>query len=141
MQILGGRGNGPGEALSAPPVHHMTPNEAAWLAGLFEGEGNIEFKSQHAVRLTIGMTDHDIVERVQQLVGGSVLYQKPQHVRQKPIWKWRLYKGHEIMAVLVSITPYLGERRAARALDAMMRLNSASERYMPYIAQFAVGES
>jgi hypothetical protein len=137
---LGRGGLGSGEALSIPSVHHMTPNEAAWLAGLFEGEGHIEFRNQHSVRLAIGMADHDIVERVRQLVGGSVLYQKPQRLRQKTIWKWRLYKGHEIMAVLVSITPYLGERRAARALEAMMRLSSASERYMPYISQFAVGE-
>src|SRR5712692_1408956 len=49
--------------------------ELAWVAGVFEGEGNINlhFDKRYNVgygRLTIKMCDRDVLEKVQKIVGG-----------------------------------------------------------------------
>ena len=95
----------------------MRDVDVAWLAGLFEGEGCMEIGKNGLTRLSIGMTDQDVVDRVQQLVpcAGGVSVRLRKDPRHKTMYVWRL-SGHERVAeVLEQLMPLLGERRRARA--------------------------
>ena len=45
----------------------MKKTDIAWLAGLFEGERCISIERNGGTRLTIGMCDRDIIDRVDDL--------------------------------------------------------------------------
>lgn len=101
-----------------------TPIEIAWAAGLFEGEGCIHCKPQgkrgSGVQLRLGMTDRDCVERFQRIVGcGRIYAHKPGTGSHKPTWTWYVYDARKATAILNSLLPYLGKRRAAKALEAL----------------------
>jgi hypothetical protein len=90
--------------------------EIAWAAGLFEGEGTIVIDARR-VRLTVRMTDEDVLTHFRDVVGGHVYgpyqYQQPDgHVR-KPFWVWHS-DGQDAAAVARLLEPWLGKRRRAR---------------------------
>lgn len=105
----------------------MTSDQAAWLAGLFEGEGCIEYTGKYGVRLCIGMTDPDVVQRVRELAGGTITVQQqgprdPGGAVPKPRHAWRLSSMREIKPLLEVLLPWLGERRSAKARGALERM-------------------
>jgi hypothetical protein len=66
-------------------VADVTSHEAYWVAGLLEGEGHFGLKGRILTPLvSLGMTDRDIVERYQRLVGGKRVYcvPRPPHKTQ-----------------------------------------------------------
>jgi LAGLIDADG-like domain len=92
----------------------VTSRDAAWLAGLLEGEGYfIERKgSGRNPRPLIGvkMTDRDVVERVAKLFGTSVT--TVTHPREG--WKTSYVTrvgGLKAISIMKQILPYMGERR------------------------------
>jgi hypothetical protein len=102
----------------------MTDAETAWLGGLFEGEGNIAFVGKYSVCLSINMTDEDVVAKCFS-VSGVGRRHGPYRVglpRQKPMWSWIVGKQEELRHVLPLLLPWLGERRSARIVEAMARL-------------------
>ena len=101
-------------------------HDIAWATGVFEGEGYIILHPK-CVSVRIGMTqsDLDILERMQQLFGGTIgpksYKAKPTH--WKPTWQWRLGRSAEVRSVLELMLPLLGERRACKAQDALDKLD------------------
>jgi hypothetical protein len=93
--------------------------DAAWLAGLFEGEGNIHIAKNGGTRLTIRMTDLDVIQRVDRLVPCTRIHVvHPPGARTQ--YAWRLSDPDKIKALLAAIMPWLGTRRreaAERLLD------------------------
>lgn len=99
----------------------MSPTEAAWLAGLYEGEGCLSRTVDNrngnvGYALIIAMTDRDVIERLPVLTGtGNITT----HVHDNPRWKprhtWRTGRRSDIAAIIQAIRPYLGERRGADA--------------------------
>lgn len=91
-------------------------HDAAWAAGLFEGEGSFVVSPKGHPRLQFKMTDQDVVLRFQAVVGvGNVNgpYQAASGNRQ-PYWEWRC-SGEEAQALARLLLPYLGIRRTAQA--------------------------
>lgn len=92
-------------------------DELIWAAGLFEGEGSIfpERKTGRrmyvTVRMSLNTTDHDVVERFRNIMGGTVHMQKIQRPEQKQQWKWTLYGYEPARVVLALWRPWLGQRR------------------------------
>ena len=90
-----------------------TPEEVAWAAGLFEGEGTFVFSAQRA-RASMASTDEDVLRRFHVIVGvggiGPVSPRKPHH---KPAWQWWA-NGAEAEIVFNLLSPWLGRRRLAR---------------------------
>lgn len=64
--------------------------EYAWLAGLFEGEGYIAFSKGRPKRLTIEMTDLDILQRVLSTFGGVLYEPKSRNPKWKKTWVWSI---------------------------------------------------
>ena len=99
-----------------------SPEEIAWAAGLFEGEGTITHVSRRrdTFDLVVGlkMTDEDIVRRFDEIVDrGKVYgpYLPPSHGdRRKPFWYWVAFgdAGHDVLDL---IGAWLGTRRIAQA--------------------------
>ncbi len=100
--------------------------ETAWAAGLFEGEGCIHVGTQKGrwprVVLTLGMTDRDVVERFALFAEVGAI-----HIRQstRPEWAefyaWSV-AGKKAESVLRAMLPWLGERRSAKAREALLAI-------------------
>jgi intein/homing endonuclease len=93
--------------------------QICWVAGLFEGEGSV-YKQKGRLRVSIEMTDLDVIETVQKLFGGSVSKRIPKKSHWKISWKWRLTNNKESTAFLIKILPFLHERRTARIKELMV---------------------
>lgn len=110
----------------------MKPEEIAWLAGLFEGEGSIAITRRTersiVVQLIVGMTDEDVLLKAQRLSGvGHVVPRSrgtkvPAH--WKPMWTWRVSRATDVQMTLEAMLPWFGERRALRAMEALEALAS-----------------
>jgi hypothetical protein len=102
-----------------------TPTEIAWAAGLFEGEGCITRTISHGItkpRISLGMTDKDVVERFGRIVGLQQIHSMKGPSRQdhwKDCWMWATCKKSEVLRILAMFLPYLGNRRAYKALNAL----------------------
>ena len=100
----------------------MTTQETAWLAGLFEGEGCIsqDKRKPATFRLIIQMTDLDIIQRIHSITGvGKYAIQKQKNPKWKTLYRWSCGKREEVQAILSALLPYLGERRAYKALNTL----------------------
>ena len=101
-----------------------SPLEIAWAAGLFEGEGCINYKHQgkrgSGGQLRLGMNDKDVVERFREIVGCGGLYpHRPGTGSNVPCWTWYVYAAEKVTAILNAFMPYFGERRRAKALETL----------------------
>ena len=96
-----------------------------WAAGLFEGEGCISYDklAPNTRILVIGMTDYDVMQDFVRLVGYGNLRGPIQRIthgkRRKDFWEWRVKKRKEVTRILKLLLPYLGNRRAERAREAL----------------------
>jgi hypothetical protein len=94
----------------------------SWAAGLFEGEGCITHSNPGRPRLVLTMTDEDVVNKFAGIVGGKVVPHKMGPVisaNKKPAWTWRTGRRSEIIKILSMFLPFLGNRRAYKALNAL----------------------
>lgn len=110
----------------------MRDVDIAWATGLFEGEGCIlimdRSKDGHhrlpVVRLAITMTDRDVLERFCEIaecgkVGPERRYGRPHH---KPAFMWQISSRAEVERLLLAFRPWFGERRGARADEALAEI-------------------
>src|SRR5436190_8149841 len=103
----------------------MNELQVAWSAGLFEGEGCIHLRATSSGRLRtvliLRMADEDVVRRFAATVGsgrvrGPLAVAKPHH---RPNYEWRLYRWAEVEELLRAMLPHFGERRSAKAAEAL----------------------
>ena len=97
-----------------------------YLAGFYEGEGCINQTSPYGFRITIVSTDLDVLERVQQSFGGTLNPMKQYQPHHKPSWKWRLGDKKSVSQLLTQMLPWLGQRRAYDALNALDTIDRIS---------------
>jgi hypothetical protein len=91
-----------------------------WAAGIIEGEGCFEIsKKDRNCRITVAMTDLDILERLQQLFGGTIISLKRYEEHHKPCWKWRVGKREAVTEAIEKMLPWLGLRRTYQALNVL----------------------
>lgn len=95
----------------------MNKMEIAWLAGILEGEGTFDVMEGKYIRITCGMTDKDIIERVQKIVNAGSVKTYTKSLPRKPLHVWTLCSQREVLDVLCAITPLMGERRRAKILE------------------------
>lgn len=87
-----------------------------WFIGLFEGEGSFSISNQYARCITITSTDKDVLERVQEAFGGTIIVPKLRNEKWKQEFVWYLNKI-DSQALILKILPYLSKRRKERAND------------------------
>lgn len=104
----------------------MTPTDAewAWIAGLFEGEGTIDFRGRSAVVAAVQMTDLDVLETLNCLYPASTGIHLAR--RGKPGYRdqysWVLSSKEMVLPFLEGIRPWMHSRRGARITAALLRL-------------------
>lgn len=99
----------------------------AWAAGLFEGEGSISVE-HNKIRVTIEMTDRDVLEKIQEIFGGSLYDLKIRAPHYKPSYKWMLTSSHTAAEFLDYVMPYLFARRKNRAEEALTLYKSLEKK-------------
>ena len=92
-----------------------------WAAGLFEGEGCITHNSNGKPKLSLNMTDLDVMEDFQRIVGvGNIHPRKGKYkANWKPAYEWTMSKQSEVERILLAMLPYFGQRRAYKALNCL----------------------
>lgn len=92
--------------------------DLAWLAGLFEGEGNVSINGK-SLTVRIKMTDEDVVTRAATIMGARI-YSAPTPKRKarKPTWVAQA-KGSAAAGVIMTLYPWLGFRRREQACKAL----------------------
>lgn len=91
----------------------------AYLAGLFDGEGNINLKGGIRPRITIYNTSPDMMRWIHSTFGGSLRYDTRRVITKgwKPIGVWSLYRSRDVAAILRAMMPYLtAKKRAAKVI-------------------------
>lgn len=115
-------------------VFDMNEVEAAWFAGLFEGEGCItratrrsKWGETHYYTLKINMTDEDVIRRISDVTGYRSLYGPHQPKgNRKPYWAWECQNRQEVVRILTAIRSHLGQRRRAKA-DEVLAWSAAKD--------------
>jgi hypothetical protein len=111
--------------LGSPEV---SPEEAAWSAGLFEGEGCITTATHNHKAtgvtykypvLQMNMTDQDVMERFAEIVECGTLRGPLTHknTNYKPFWNWSVGRRQHVERLMGSWEPWLHARRKARYLE------------------------
>ena len=108
----------------------MNAVDIAWLAGLFEGEGNISIAKNGGTRLTIRMCDRDVIDRVNEMfpcTNIQVVVPKPVRAsfnQPQTQYAWRISNPTKVREILLLLLPWFGERRAAKACEVLAHLDS-----------------
>jgi hypothetical protein len=95
-----------------------TPEDIAWAAGFFEGEGCIAIiGSQFGITLT--NTDKWTIDRFDDLMPVGKIYgpydnRQADGYRRKPFWRWVAHREAAMDGVQL-LSPWLSPRRLARA--------------------------
>ena len=103
----------------------ITSCDAAWFAGLLEGEGCFSMSStgggkySSGVSIRLVMTDQDTVERAARLFGAVAHKQmSPSHMKsgRKPIWRVGVH-GRRAAEWMMTVYCLLGARRQAKVRE------------------------
>ena len=94
----------------------MTDVQAAWLAGIIDGEGCLDSPRGNP-RIRIKMTDHDVVLRAAELLGARTYWELVPD--RKPLLVAQI-TGAPAVAALRAVLPYLGSRRTEKATDLIL---------------------
>ena len=93
-----------------------------WAVGLFEGEGSLCKVRQNGKswKLSIEMTDKDVVQMFVNVMGTGKIYDRPpRFTGRKPTYLWQCYRKAEIIRIASKMLPLLGDRRAHRVLNCL----------------------
>ena len=97
-------------------------NNFFWAIGLFEGEGCIYVANEYkGGRVQIRMTDLDVCKRFASIMGWPEPYKVK--VPGKPQYHTQLATKSKVVEWLQKVLPYLGDRRACKALDLLDRID------------------
>lgn len=84
-----------------------------WLAGLLEGEGCFGLSgSKGSARISLAMTDLDIIEKAAGILGGTVR-QYPPKPNRKQVYKVEIFSSKAV-GWMMTLFPLMGERRKQR---------------------------
>lgn len=119
--------------------HRLTDAEAAYLAGLIDGEGTIALTRKHAnenrqLAISISSTEREILEHVLACTGvGKLTNKRCASDHHQPSFAYAVYNRHAL-ALLEQIYPYLRSYKRERAkliLCDYVRLTPRNGRYTP----------
>lgn len=107
----------------------MKDREAAWLAGLADGEAFIGItKSSTTIdgkraEIAIKMCDEDVLHTAVAVSGlGKVNgpYQSP-HKHHKEFWRWQIAAKHDLQILLARLQPFMHTRRTGKIKEIQHR--------------------
>ena len=75
-------------------------------------------------RVTVCMTDRDVLERLQKVTGVGVLerVRARKDPRHKPISQWIVSRNQEAIELMVAVYPHMGTRRQAKIREVLAQV-------------------
>ena len=67
--------------------------------------------------LQLTMTDEDVIDAFGEAVGVGKKYQLKPLKSGKDVWRWSIHRKADVIAVTEKLLPFLGNRRAYKALN------------------------
>lgn len=111
------------ERCDLPMPDQRNEVDAAWAAGLFEGEGSFSVQTQKKGRKVqisarLAMTDYDVVRKFHAIVQMGATHERHgRRPNEKPCLVWCIGEAEKVRELIALFLPYLGERRRAKALE------------------------
>ena len=99
--------------------NEIAATEAAYFAGILDGEGTITFRGDRSVRITIGNTSWPLMEWLCRY--GGTIHAVKEIPNRLPVWRWSISHRSDVIALLRVLEPYLLIKRD-RAREAITRL-------------------
>lgn len=87
---------------------------AAYVAGLFEGEGWVGTHPNGPPRMAVNMSDLEPLVRIQTLLGGHITGPYIRNPAHKPLWSWRQQGFGPVEVARRLLGPWLSPRRLAQ---------------------------
>lgn len=107
-----------------------TTAELTWLAGLLEGEGCFFIDRGKYARMTLKMTDRDVVYRAYRTTGvGTFTESHPprdQRTGRQPTFVWRVSRKDDVLSLMEDLQPLMGARRANK-IQEILKFNDDVE--------------
>lgn len=110
----------------------LTAYEFGWVVGILEGEGcfggfNTPRGPQRPyLRVNVVSTDREILDRLQEMLGGSICVHGKPHPNWKKSWRWTLAKQGSVLPLMEAIAPLMSPRRAERIRE-LLHLSTGVE--------------
>lgn len=102
----------------------MNELERHWIAGILEGEGSFYWQTSNRnyknPGIRVEMCDLDILERLTTItkIGHITVCNHTKAKRYSsnwsPSWAWQVTRKVDVVALMISIYPLMGERRKAK---------------------------
>jgi hypothetical protein len=91
----------------------------AWLAGLLEGEGCFIIRDNGTMRITLDMTDEDVVRRAHKVSGMGHVWGpvKVNGGKCKDSWRLNICYHEHVYALCAALYPFMGVRRKLRITE------------------------
>lgn len=113
-------------------LRSLSDVDVAWLAGLFEGEATFGYagtrRGVKAVRITLAMSDRDVVQRAYELVGSGSF--NPDRVKfskkfpnAKPMYEFSMGSQKDCQDLMLLLLPHMGTRRSLRLMELIMHID------------------
>lgn len=115
----------------------LSPTEAAYLAGIIDGEGSISMDfRRNTYRLSIGNTDKALLNWIYDRLGGAIRLKEKKEGR-KPMYYWVCNQMYIVFSILSAVEPYLivKKGKAKEAFDSLW------QRIRPYLEPRDVRET
>jgi hypothetical protein len=96
----------------------MSEVQAAWLAGLLDGEGCFDAPRNNP-RIRVKMSDLDVVLRAADLMTAKTYMEIPWQSDYKPCMVAQI-TGDRAVAVMRAVLPYLGSRRSGKVTELIL---------------------
>jgi len=106
-------------------------DQFSWAVGIIEGEGWIgtNYSTDSFIpRIEVEMSDHDVINDLFLLFGGSITFSKRDKDGNKDMWRWSLHKQDKVVELLVGIHPYMSERRTLRIREVLNKYYFAQDK-------------
>ncbi len=125
--------------MSKKIAKNMSTTDAAYLAGLVDGEGTITltYKQKNAQRhlaVTISSTEYGLLEHARRVIGvGKITRKTRSKDKHSPSFAYQIY-SRQALDVLRQITPFLRgykKGRATFALNRYVALTPRNGKYSP----------
>src|SRR6185436_2793127 len=91
----------------------MKDTDIAWSAGLLEGEGCFMIQNGNCPVVTCEMIDLDVLEKLKNIYGGSILYCGKRQEHHKESWRW-VVRWANAIKVIELIKPFMHSRRSSK---------------------------
>ena len=94
-------------------------NTLYWTAGLLEGEGSFAWRNSYSAKISCGMTDMDVIQRLQDHWGGNInkqTYKAKPHYKDVYVW---VLSGDAAISLMLQLLPLMGERRSERIREVL----------------------